>query len=280
MESRILLIFIICLFTINTCSSLSSSSSLLSSSDIIEIVPLKDVEKAEVEKVQVGVYYESLCPYCENFIVNYLIDVFIEGIDAIADVKLFPYGNAKVNANGNITCQHGEQECVLNTVEACAISTWPDVHDHFPFVYCVERYLYFDKFDKWESCFEELSLDPKPVKDCYANGYGYQLNLQYAEATNSLQPPKKYVPWVVVDGKPLYDDYIYIVNRICAAYKGPTLPKACLRCLASPENQNHIGESVDKVIPLHPVTYPEQSSILSKLKSSLTSLMFNTNLVA
>ena len=49
--------------------------------------------------------YESLCPYCENFIVNYLIDVFTEGIDAIADVKLFPYGNAKVNSNGNITCQ-------------------------------------------------------------------------------------------------------------------------------------------------------------------------------
>lgn len=257
MEARLLFVFIICLFSVNTCSSSSSS-------DFIEIVPLK-----EVEKVQVTVYYESLCPYCENFIVNYLIDVFTEGIDAIADVKLFPYGNAKVNSNGNITCQHGEQECLLNTVEACAINTWPDVHDHFPFIFCVERYLYHDKFDQWESCFDELSLDSKPVKDCYTSGYGNQLELGYAAETNSLEPPKKYVPWVVVDGKPLYDDYIYIINNICRAYKGPTLPKACLRCLASPENQ--IGAPKDRIIPLHPVTYAEgpATGLLSKIRSFL-----------
>ncbi|KAD3338481.1 hypothetical protein E3N88_34002 [Mikania micrantha] len=266
MESRLIFIFFIFMFTVNICSS---------STDSTEIVPLK-----EAEKVQVEVYYESLCPYCENFIVNYLIDVFTEKIDAIADVKLYPYGNAKVNSNGNITCQHGEQECLLNTVETCAINTWPDVHDHFPFIFCVERYLYFGKSDKWESCFEELSLDPKPVKDCYTSGLGNQLELQYADVTNSLQPPKKYVPWVVVDGTPLYDDYIYIINNICRMYKGPTLPKACLRCLAS--SKNPIGAPHDRVIPLHPVTYADESSspILSKLRSSLMSLMFKRNLAA
>nr|XP_043611169.1 gamma-interferon-responsive lysosomal thiol protein-like [Erigeron canadensis] len=272
MESRILFIFcIICFsFIINTCSSASSDNN-----NFVEILPVE-----EAEKVQVKVYYESLCPYCENFIVNYLIDVFIEGIDAIADVKLYPYGNAKVNANGNITCQHGENECLLNTVEACAINTWPDVHDHFPFIFCVERYLYYDKFDKWESCFEELSLDPKPVKDCYSNGMGNQLELQYADVTNSLKPPKKYVPWVVVDGKPLYDDYIYIITNICAMYKGPTLPKACLRCLA--ESENRIGTPEDRLIPLHPVTYADEPSnpLLSKLRSSLMSLMFKRNMAA
>ncbi|GJX05172.1 gamma-interferon-inducible lysosomal thiol reductase-like protein [Tanacetum coccineum] len=248
MKPQVLLILIICLFTVNTCSS----------SGLVDIIPVEEtVPVTEVEKVQVSVYYESLCPYCENFIVNYLIDMFTKGIDAIADVKLFPYGNAKVSSNGNITCQHGENECLLNTIEACAINTWPDAHVHFPFVFCVERYLYFGKFDKWESCFEELSLDPTPVKECYSSGYGNQLELQYADVTNSLKPPRKYVPWVIVDGKPLYDDYIYIVNKTCSVYKGPTLPKACLRCLASPEN--HIGDSVDKVIPLNPVTYPEDS---------------------
>ncbi|KAI7729624.1 hypothetical protein M8C21_003918, partial [Ambrosia artemisiifolia] len=220
------------------------------------ILPVKE----EAEKVQVAVYYESLCPYCENFIVNYLIDVFTEGIDAIAD--------------------HGEEECFFNTVEACAINTWPDVHDHFPFIFCVERYLYYGNFDKWESCFEELSLDPKPVKDCYSSGLGYQLNLQYADVTNSLQPPKKYVPWVVVDGKPLYDDYIYIITNICGMYKGPNLPKACFRCLAS--SKHPIGAPHDRAIPLHPVTYADDSSspLLSKLRSSLMSFMFNRNLAA
>lgn len=61
-------------------------------------------------------------------------------------------------------------------------------------------------------------------------------------------------------------------------YKGPTLPKACLRCLASSENRT----PKDRAIPLHPVTYADVPSnpLLSKFRSNLMSLMFKRNMAA
>ncbi|XP_010264556.1 PREDICTED: gamma-interferon-inducible lysosomal thiol reductase isoform X2 [Nelumbo nucifera] len=132
-------------------------------------------------KVSLALYYETLCPYCSSFIVKHLANVFEKGLIKIVDLKLVPYGNAKVGSNNTITCQHGSYECLLNTVEACAINVWPDL-----------------------------------------------LELRYAAETDALQPPHKYVPWVVVDGQPLYEDYENYITYVCKAYKGSAVPKACL----------------------------------------------------
>ncbi|XP_057782598.1 gamma-interferon-responsive lysosomal thiol protein-like [Salvia miltiorrhiza] len=179
------------------------------------------------EKVALELYYETLCPYCSNLIVNYLYKIFESDLISITDLKLIPYGNAKIKSNGTIVCQHGKYECILNTVEACAIDAWPDVNDHFPFIYCVESLVYHNNYTYWETCFEKLGLDATPVMDCYNGDRGTEIELRYAAQTNALEPPHTYVPWVVVDGQPLYDDYRNFKSYICEAYKGTPKPSAC-----------------------------------------------------
>ncbi|KAL1202040.1 Gamma-interferon-responsive lysosomal thiol protein [Cardamine amara subsp. amara] len=206
MQSKLVLVLLCYVFLL----------SFASSSDISEIsLP------SSSPKVSVGLYYESLCPYCSSFIVNHLAKLFEDDLISIVDLHLSPWGNTKLRPD-NVTavCQHGAFECLLDTVEACAIDAWPKLSDHFPFIFCVESLVTEHKYEKWETCYEKLNLNSKPVADCLSSELGNKLELHYAAETKALEPPHKYVPWVVVDGQPLYEDYENYISYICKAYKG------------------------------------------------------------
>ncbi|KAL6967730.1 hypothetical protein U1Q18_033541 [Sarracenia purpurea var. burkii] len=220
------------------------------------------------DKVSLGLYYESLCPYSANFVVNYLAKIFENGLISVVDLNLVPWGNAKIRGNNTFDCQHGPSECLLNTIEACAINIWPDLNKHFSYINCVETLVYKHKYPQWETCFDELGLDPTPISECYSSGYGKELELKYAAETNTLQPPHEYVPWVVVDGQPLYEDYENFVSYICKAYNGTARPNACTG-LALDTIRN------EKTNTRHPVSYIESAtkSTLSKIRSAIISWM-------
>ncbi|KAK9279755.1 hypothetical protein L1049_013437 [Liquidambar formosana] len=228
---------------------------------------------SDSQKVSLALYYETLCPYSANFIINYLVKIFEGGLITIVDLNLVPFGNAKIRGNNTIDCQHGPSECLLNTVEACAINLWPELNEHFPFIYCVESLVYERKYPQWIQCFEKLGLDPKPILDCYSSGYGKELELQYAAETNTLQPPHEYVPWVVVDGQPLYEDYENFISYVCKAYKGTAVPNACSE-LSSKSIPKEKGN------PIHPVCYRDEtteSTLSTRIISAITSWMHGVN---
>ncbi|WVZ56619.1 hypothetical protein U9M48_007116 [Paspalum notatum var. saurae] len=184
---------------------------------LLLLVPQRGSASAEeAEKVSLELYYESLCPYCSRFIVNRLAGIFEDGLIDAVELRLVPYGNARVGSNNEITCQHGPYECLLNTVEACAIDAWPDLAMHFSFIYCVEDLVVKGQYKEWEYCFQKLGFDPKPITECYKSEQGHKLELKYAKETDALEPPHQYVPW----------DYENFEAYICKAYKG-TPPKAC-----------------------------------------------------
>ncbi|KAL8036771.1 hypothetical protein ABFX02_12G180400 [Erythranthe guttata] len=178
--------------------------------------PFSDISN----RVNLSVYYESLCPYCANFIVNHLVNIFQTDLINIVNLRLIPWGNTQIQPNDTWICQHGIDECKLDVTEACAINEWPQVETHFRFIYCVERLHLMNKHTQWQSCFASNGFDPKPLDNCYNNGLGYQLEKTYADETANLNPRHKFVPWVLVNNFPLQQDYQNFVSYICKAYRG------------------------------------------------------------
>jgi len=83
----LLSLFLLLLLLVPPSSSSSSSSS------------------APNEKVTVSLYYESLCPYCADFIVNRLVRLFQTDLISIVNLRLVPWGNAWIAPDGSVVCQ-------------------------------------------------------------------------------------------------------------------------------------------------------------------------------
>lgn len=217
-------------------------------SSIDDNVDFKKIESGnDPSKVELSLYYETLCPYCANFIVNNLAKIFENGLISIINLRLVPWGNTYLKDNSTWVCQHGPDECLLNTVEACAIGVWPDLGAHFSFrfIKCVERLHLENKHNEWESCFGTQGLNSKPVVDCYNTGLGFQLERSYADETAHLNPPHRFVPWVIVDNQPLQDDYQNFAAYVCRAYKGSSRPSACKSLsvgINSSNNENSVAQ--------------------------------------
>jgi interferon gamma-inducible protein 30 len=70
-----------------------------------------------VEKVKVELYSEALCPYCAEFIVNYLNPFFNNGIIDIVELRIIPYGNAHVDSSGTMVCQVSSELFLWHSVD-------------------------------------------------------------------------------------------------------------------------------------------------------------------
>ncbi|PWA48574.1 gamma interferon responsive lysosomal thiol (GILT) reductase family protein [Artemisia annua] len=180
------------------------------------------------DKVKVSLYYESLCPYCSDFIVNHLGKALYElNLVSIVDLRMVPWGNTQFGPNNTWICQHGPDECSIDIVEACAIDLLPNDGLSFKLIECIENLNLEGRVGEWRSCMNSLNIDQNPIMDCYQSGKGYNLELQFADETNNLNPPHRFVPWVVVNDHALQEDSGNFVTYICNAYTGENKPEAC-----------------------------------------------------
>ncbi|KAG5088917.1 hypothetical protein JHK86_001529 [Glycine max] len=148
--------------------------------------------------------------------------------------RLVPWGNARIAPDGTVVCQV----------------------QHFRFVRCLERLILEGRHNQWVNCFQMTGLGTSPI-DCYTNGNGKAIDQKYAKETAQLNPPHRFVPWVVVNNQALQEDYQNFVTYICRAYKGNVIPNAC-RSLSTRTN-----DSNEKVNSFLPVCYVDEARNLT-----------------
>ena len=189
------------------------------------------------DRVKIEMYTESLCPDCIQFLTTSFKTAFgTQDFDLIADVTFYPYGNAQESQSGNqwvFTCQHGENECLGNLMESCALNV-TDYKTGLAFSLCLEENIeqYSDDFTQAGThCSGVLSINMNDINKCMQGDLGNQIQHDIASKTESLQPSHEYVPWVVVNGQ--HDSNVEnqvlsdMVSYVCQNYKGTVKIAAC-----------------------------------------------------
>eukprot|EP00960_Hanusia_phi_P044740 756795-Hanusia_phi.AAC.2 len=168
-------------------------------------------------RVELGFYMESMCPGCKYYTSTVLKDLITNpDFNKLVDFKLYPYGNGRISGDA-IQCQHGAPECEGNTILACMQSLYPVTETDPGFArafVCMEE---SDSLPAEEAkrCAQENKLDYDKIMTCARGDEGKRLAMDAARATENLDPPHEYAPWVTLDGQPLRDSAYDLQSVVC-----------------------------------------------------------------
>lgn len=177
------------------------------------IVVLSSTEASD--KLQVGIYIESMCGYSKQFITSN----FRQAYDSIKDdteITFYTHGKSSsfIDDEGNIvfTCQHGAQECFLNRVQTCALQRIGRNQDlQVAFIICA-----MGDRNTYEQCVEEAGLDQQDIEDCATGPSGIPLQLEMEKASAAVIGNSTHVPTITFDGKYVEEEF----GRSLSDFKG------------------------------------------------------------
>jgi interferon gamma-inducible protein 30 len=198
------------------------------------------------QPVKVLVCTEALCPGCEHFVGHDLMPVYSQLGSDVIDLQLVPFGNAKLQDDGTVECQHGAGECDANIYELCAIAANPDPADYLPFIGCLIETLPMGHQDNpfdpmiFEKCAETSDLWFSRIKLCHDDEKVAAKLVKQAAANTPAD--HKYVPWIEIEG-----EHFDVGNRtldfkteVCSAFvaNGGSSP-ACNNILEEETHTSH-----------------------------------------
>ncbi|XP_050716203.1 GILT-like protein 1 [Eriocheir sinensis] len=153
----------------------------------------------EAPPVKIHLYYETLCPYSIEFVVDQLYPTW-SVLKDIMEVEMFPFGNANYAADGDgwsFACQHGDDECRGNMIHACAKDHFNDINLEMEFVNCLLSADYPP--NAGAKCAAEVGQDWAPLDACVNSLEGQNLLHAVALQQEQLDPSLYFVPWIIVN---------------------------------------------------------------------------------
>ncbi|XP_042892799.1 gamma-interferon-inducible lysosomal thiol reductase-like isoform X2 [Penaeus japonicus] len=148
--------------------------------------------------VTVSVYYESLCPDSQRFVVTQLYPVW-QDLKDVMTLDVNSYGKSKDSPAGDgytFECQHGPSECEGNMMLTCA-KRYSSEEQYMSFANCIMADLVGTAAGP--KCAEESGVDYTRVEDCFNSVEGQQLQHEVGVKQEKLDPPLDYVPWILIN---------------------------------------------------------------------------------
>jgi len=192
----------------------------------------------EPSKVQVEVYYETLCPDTRYFIRQQLYPVW-QDLKHIMDIHWKPYGKAThwekssndISSNDvyAFNCQHGPPECEGNKVHACVVKYVTDDEKRMDFIHCMINDNY-KPVECGEKCSMIHDVAWEPILDCVNSEEGSNLLAMHGDDTHSLRPKMTFVPHIVMNGRYIKPEDALtgsFKHYVCSAFRG-SRPEQCL----------------------------------------------------
>lgn len=222
---------------------------------------------ATMPKVKLELDYETLCPFCEDLINNGLREI-VEDEEFMSrlDLEMRPFGNAQVVPGSKISegyhyfhpdtiypvimCQHKEQECLGNAIQACALNMSTQ-KEALELILCMANShgsghgLEMSAYD----CVKENKMNLDALAKCAQGQMGNDLLQKIGEQASRPELNRSYVPWVTFDNKHLElgDDH-NLVQALCSKMESP-LPSKCSKTKVQASNLLAFGGDVTYEAP-------------------------------
>ena len=85
---------------------------------------VNNMVSTEETEVAIKIYYESLCPYSRQYVIDQLYPTYNSELGKYLNIELFPIAlhyTPDGSGGWNFECQHGNNECVGNQYQVCLI---------------------------------------------------------------------------------------------------------------------------------------------------------------